>query len=476
MAYGTIKVNNITFDDGGSDQTVTVSGLYNAFTNDIAVTGTISGTTVTGTTANFVSGVFTTQISGTTVTGTTSSFTTGNFTTLSGATATFTSGVIASGTATNPSLSFVSDPNTGIFSPGADQVAVATNGAGRLFVDASGRVGVGNAPTSLLDVSSTSEFTLGFLARTSSTQTSIGNHPIATFANTSTASGNGIGARFNIADTSGTDRVAAQIGAIATAKTASSVTADIYFAPGANERLRITSAGLVGIGSTAPGAQLQVNSPSPSRSYSSSVLDFSNIHLQGSSTAATTSALTFTSSGSGGAAIGFSRGAGLDTEISFWTNSAAGSANTATERMRITSTGNVGIGTTAPATLLHANGTIRYTNRPAAGTITAIGFDANGDLKASSSSLRYKHDIENYGKGLAEVMELRPVSFKFNGEDRTNIGFIAEEVDELGLTEVMLYNEEDQPEGVMYANMISLLTKAIQELKAEVDELKSQLS
>jgi hypothetical protein len=111
MAYGTIKVNNITFDDGGSDQTVTVSGLYNAFTNDITVTGTISGTTVTGTT---------------------SSFTSGNFTTLSGATATFTSGVIASGTATNPSLSFVGDPNTGIYSPGADQVAVATNGVERV--------------------------------------------------------------------------------------------------------------------------------------------------------------------------------------------------------------------------------------------------------------------------------------------------------------------------------------------------------
>jgi hypothetical protein len=138
--------------------------------------------------------------------------------------------------------------------------------------------------------------------------------------------------------------------------------------------------------------------------------------------------------------------------------------------------GNVGIGTAAPATQLHANGTIRYTNRPAAGTITAIGFDTNGDLKASSSSLRYKHDIEDYGKGLAEVMQLRPVSFKFNGEENTNIGFIAEEVDALGLTEVMLYNEEEQPEGVIYANMVSLLTKAIQEMKAIIDTQASTIT
>lgn len=138
--------------------------------------------------------------------------------------------------------------------------------------------------------------------------------------------------------------------------------------------------------------------------------------------------------------------------------------------------GNVGIGTASPATQLHANGTIRYTNRPAAGTITAIGFDTNGDLKASSSSLRYKHDIEDYGKGLAEVMQLRPVSFKFNGEENTNIGFIAEEVDALGLTEVMLYNEEEQPEGVIYANMVSLLTKAIQEQQAIITTLTDRIT
>ena len=158
MAYGTVKVDTIIFDQGGADQNVTVSGIYRAITSGVTVSGTIagavligtttvSGTTVTGTTANFASGVFTTQVSGATVTGTQSSFTSGNFVTLSGATATFTSGVIASGTAAAPSLSIVGDGNTGIYSPGADQVAVATNGTGRLFVDAAGNVGIGASPS-----------------------------------------------------------------------------------------------------------------------------------------------------------------------------------------------------------------------------------------------------------------------------------------------------------------------------------------
>jgi len=116
----------------------TVTGNTGQFTNLAGAAAgftTVTGTTITGTTANFVSGVFTTRISGTTVTGTTASFTSGVFASLSGTTHTITSGVFASGTAALPSISFISDPNTGIYSPGADQVAVATNGTQRLTVD-----------------------------------------------------------------------------------------------------------------------------------------------------------------------------------------------------------------------------------------------------------------------------------------------------------------------------------------------------
>jgi hypothetical protein len=151
MAYGEIKVDTVTFTDGGIDKSVSISGLVQnpTFSGNITVTGTISGNTVqgqtvssvtvTGTTANFVSGVFTTQISGATITGNV-----GSFTTITGGTVTLTSGVFASGTAAAPSVSIGTTDN-GLYSPGADQVAVATNGTGRLFVDASGNVGIANS-------------------------------------------------------------------------------------------------------------------------------------------------------------------------------------------------------------------------------------------------------------------------------------------------------------------------------------------
>ena len=55
-----------------------------------------------------------------------------------------------------PSITFTGDLNTGIYSPGADQVAVSTGGTGRLFVASGGNVGIGTAsPEVLLDCQGT---------------------------------------------------------------------------------------------------------------------------------------------------------------------------------------------------------------------------------------------------------------------------------------------------------------------------------
>jgi hypothetical protein len=128
MAYGTIKVDTITFTDAGVDKSVTISGLVQnpTFSGNITVTGTVSGNTIRGQT-----------VSGATITGGAAAFTT-----VTGGVATITSGVFALGSASNPSISFSGDANSGLYSPGADQVAISTNGTGRLFVDASGNVGL----------------------------------------------------------------------------------------------------------------------------------------------------------------------------------------------------------------------------------------------------------------------------------------------------------------------------------------------
>ncbi len=61
-----------------------------------------------------------------------------------------TTGLVSTGTGTAgaPTITFTGDTNTGIYSPGADQVAISTNGTGRLFVDASGNIKLGASAAS----------------------------------------------------------------------------------------------------------------------------------------------------------------------------------------------------------------------------------------------------------------------------------------------------------------------------------------
>ena len=69
-------------------------------------------------------------------------------------------GSIGLGSASYPSLSVTGDENTGLYSPGADQLAISTGGTGRLFVDASGKVGVNkSAPAAQLHINGASSAT-----------------------------------------------------------------------------------------------------------------------------------------------------------------------------------------------------------------------------------------------------------------------------------------------------------------------------
>jgi len=70
-------------------------------------------------------------------------------------TGTGTVSAAADGAAGSPGIAFANDLNTGIYRPGADQIAISTGGTGRLFVDASGRVGIGTtSPTTILHLQS----------------------------------------------------------------------------------------------------------------------------------------------------------------------------------------------------------------------------------------------------------------------------------------------------------------------------------
>ena len=171
--FGEVRVDFITFTTGvfpsEANVTASVSGLIKnpTFSGDVIVKNnldvegniTTSGT-VAGTTAGF------TSITGTTVTGNT-----GNFTTVTTTTANVASGIFASGTVTAPSVS-VGTTGNGVYSPDANQVAISTNGTGRLFLDDNGKVGIGvTSPSAELHVEKSPNAVIQITGGTSGTAT-----------------------------------------------------------------------------------------------------------------------------------------------------------------------------------------------------------------------------------------------------------------------------------------------------------------
>jgi hypothetical protein len=99
-------------------------------------------------------------------------------------------------------------------------------------------------------------------------------------------------------------------------------------------------------------------------------------------------------------------------------------------------------------------------NRTAANSASAYWEASSGVFYRSTSSLRYKTNVVSYTKGLQDVMNLRAVSFNpkdGDKKDRVYAGFIAEEIDTLGLKEFVEYDAEGLPDSVAYAQITALL-------------------
>ena len=154
---------------------------------------------------------------------------------------TATNHIAASGTATTPSIQ-VGNGTTykpGVYSPGTDQVAISTNGVGRLFVDSSGRVGVGTSSPSSFN-SAANQFVVG---------SGSGSQGVTIY--TGNSAGNQGSIFFADGTTGGAEQAA---GYLVYEQNAN------YMAFGTlnTERMRLDSSGRVGIGTTGPTAALSV--------------------------------------------------------------------------------------------------------------------------------------------------------------------------------------------------------------------------
>jgi len=106
-----------------------------------------------------------------------------------------------------------------------------------------------------------------------------------------------------------------------------------------------------------------------------------------------------------------------------------------------------------------------------------VGIGASGEFYRSTSSRKYKNTINDATHGLAELLTLRPVTYKGNSDgDIIFGGLIAEEVHEAGLAEFVQYAEDGSPDALSYSNMVALCIKAIQEQQAKIETLETKVA
>lgn len=326
---------------------------------------------------------------------------------------------VGAGTAAAPAICAGNDVNTGMYSPGADQIGFATNGVERVTINSSGGVSLSQAGSSPV-----AQFSL--LQYSNDNQTSqlqfYKSKAASLGGNTIVANGDQIGMlRFF-----GANGTSYQEGA--------RITATIDGTPGATNDM--------------PTMLQFFTAPDPG----ASVTERLRIRADGN--------------------FGINQGGGATVKLGITADTADSTANViqtvnsaATELLRIRNDGlfNTGVAASSP---------FNSTTATAANLVV----QSTGQLQRSTSSLRYKTDVADYDKGMEAVNALRPVYYKgINDGDKQFAGFIAEEVDAAGLNEFVIYNDNGEPDALAYGNMLAVAVKAIQELNAKVEALEAKV-
>ncbi|HRH49124.1 MAG TPA: tail fiber domain-containing protein [Panacibacter sp.] len=262
------------------------------------------------------------------------------------------------------------------------------------------------------------------------------------------------------------------------------------------ERIRVEASGGIGMGTTAPNSRLHINATGASE-------DGLRVQIAGNSkffvanNGGVTIGTLFDTPPVNGLYVSGNVGVGNSTPLNkldvtgnigltgsvLFTNAAAGSGLTFTDAQTIRDNS----ANTNLEVELHGNWLPDSDNSHSLGNSTQRWIDVWAiDGTINTSDLRDKTNIRDMRYGLKEIMQLRPVSFNWKNFDtkQDKLGVIAQEIQKVMPEVVRDYelkvNEttgktEKVPSarlGVMYADMIPVLIKAIQELQLQIEDLK----
>jgi hypothetical protein len=370
-----------------------------------------------------------------------------------------------------PSITFSGDTNTGIWSPSADAMAVSTAGAERVRFASDGKVGIGTAsPARLLDLAGDASIYGIRVGRGNSavaTNTALGGDTLD--ANTTGENNVATGLAALKANTTGNNNVANGIGALQENISGSSHVATGFRALYANT----TSNGNVAVGfqSLLANTTGSENIAVGFEALKANTVGNANVAIGHQALLASTTAINNTAIGL--RALQFTSSGNTNTAVGIGAGSTGAQANTTGGNNTFLGAEATGASATASDVITLGNASIA-TLRCQVTTITSL------------SDARDKKEITNLRAGLGFISKLRPVSFTWSSRDQGKVdiedtGFIAQELlavqEDTGIVIPNLVSQEN-PDRLEagYGTLLPVLVNAVQELAEMVKELQGEIA
>ncbi len=305
----------------------------------------------------------------------------------------------------------------------------------------------------------------------------------------------------------------AHITGVMTTNTAGSESGDIMFATGsagsnAAERMRITSDGKIGVGTSSPDPALEIRSvsrTSDSTRYNIVAIDTSS-YAQGNGGGINFGYVWNSNGDAMGRAVnikGIKENSNNNDYASALVFSTTQHSASTTERMRISSIGNLLVNTTTEGGSTPGRFIVYYAQNTHWGMFInntlnnsgsyAIGFGSGGNLVGrvettasatsfvTSSDYRLKENIAPMTGALDKITQLKPCTFTWKIDGTPSQGFIAHELQEIvpeavnGEKDAVNEDGSIRPQGVDTSFLVATLTAAIQEQQSIIENLKARI-
>jgi hypothetical protein len=409
----------------------------------------------------------------------------------------------ADGSAASPSITNDGDTNTGIFFPAADTIAFSEGGVESMRIDSSGNLGLGVTPSAWYTSFGTKAFQFAASGSLQGLDVSSGDRRVA-LANNDYINSGGNDIYINTGHATKFQQRQGQFEWF----TAASGTAGnaITF----TQAMTLDASGNLGVGTTSPSQRIHASASDPRALLASTGTGHSAWQCQN-----TSGSSYFGRDNAGGSFFGTANAtvvySSSSDPITFYTS--------ATERARIDSSGNLLVGTTTSDARVRVSGggtvgrfvadggsyTGNVISADTSGTAAGTGFNlillqagganqfrvrGDGTIYAQNTTVqsisdrRIKENIVDAQDGLNVVTNLRPVRFDFKekfGNNRKNqLGFIAQEIEQVFPEAVDIWGESDDPanpyKSVGSGALIPVLVKAMQEQQALITTLTARIT